>query len=269
MNDWKNKVVVVTGGSEGLGKEIALAFARKSAHVIVLARNKDRLDSLCASVVQAEPTLKFSGIPTDVTSDESVQNAVRQITVRCERIDVWVNNVGKSTRIQFDECQVLNYQEMMDINFYSAVRCTLAALPELIQTSGHLVNIGSLASRTGWPWMAPYSTSKHALSAFHHQLRLEGPRNVHYLEVCPGPIQRTDGATRYAEVANQLDESAKQPGGGVKLKGIDPVWLAERIERACRKRKPELMVPFYSRAIFALAELFPAWSDRILLWMKK
>ena len=93
---------------------------------------------------------------------------------------------------------------------------------------------------------------------------------MHYLEVCTGPIERQDAGQRYATEAQGLEKSAAGPGGGVKLKGIPAAWLARRIEVACRKRKAELIVPFYSRYLFAVAQLLPVWSDRILLaWRKR
>ena len=152
--------------------------------------------------------------------------AVQTIVERFGRIDVWVNNVGKSGRTSFETCSIDDYRELMELNFFTAVRCTKAALPELEKSSGSVVLIGSLASRTGWKHISPYVTSKHALSGFAHQLRLEGPANVHSLFVCPGPIRRDDSATRYQQQASGLDDAAAAPGAGVKISGIDPQKLA-------------------------------------------
>jgi uncharacterized protein len=264
MDRWKDKIVVVTGGTEGLGREIALAFARERAHVVALARDASRLEQFHASAASAVPPLSITGIRADVTSDQSVQAVIAQVLRTFQRIDVWINNVGRSTRVAFEDCPVDNYRELMEINFYSAVRCSLEVLPHLKKTHGSLVNVGSLASRTGWPTVAPYSTSKRALSAFHHQLRLEGPKEIHYLEVCMGPLDRLDAGHRYAAQAQGLEKSAAQPGGGVKLKGISPAWLAKKIERACRKRKTELIVPWFARFFFAFTQLFPNLGDRLL-----
>jgi hypothetical protein len=265
MKHWENKVVVVTGGSEGLGREIALSFGRNGATVVALGRDSTKLENLSKQAAEYRPSLLVHGQVTDVTSDSSVYSAIEKIVSLWGRIDVWVNNVGRSTRTALLDADVSTYRDMMEINFFSAVRCTLAALPHLEKTKGVLVNIGSLASKTGWPLIAPYSASKHALSAFHHQLRLEGPQEVHYLEVCPGPLMRSDAGLRYSAQAQKLGKSAAEPGAGVKLKGISPKWLAVKIERACRQRKPEIMVPFYSRFLFAVSQFFPNLSDKILL----
>ena len=153
------------------------------------------------------------------------------------RIDLLVNNVGKSTRTELLNCTVEQYADFMEMNLYSAIRCTLATMDALTATSGQVVNIGSLASKTGWPKVAPYAVSKHGLAAFSHQLRLEGPENVNCLHVCPGPIRRDDSGTRYESQAEGMSDSVAQPGAGVKLKGIDPDYLAQKIVRCCEKRK--------------------------------
>ena len=262
MANWKGKVVVVTGSSNGLGKEIAFAFANRNAKTILIARNQERLSEL--TKIASQSGLDMDWIVADVTDAASVQNAFDEVVKRHQRIDVLVNNVGKSTRVGFEECLVEDYKSLLEINFYSAVRCTLTALPHLKATSGQVVNIGSLASKTAWPNVAPYSVSKHALSAFSHQLRLEGPANVNCLDVCTGPIKRSDSEHRYAEQAKELPDSARQPGAGVNIKGIAPEKLAKNIVRCCEKRKKDLVIPAYTRILFAIAEFSPSLGDLIL-----
>ncbi len=262
MAHWKNRTVVVTGGSDGLGREIALNFARHQAKVVILARQEAALRQV-ADQAQASG-LQVDWIVADVTDDQAVATAVKEIIRRHAAIDIWVNNVGKSARVAVNECGVEIYRDLMEVNFYSAVRCALAVLPHLAETDGQLINIGSLACKTGWPFVAPYSASKHAMAAFHHQLRLEGPPNVNYLLVCSGPIQRPDAGRRYEGQAAGLPEAAKRPGGGVKLRGIAPERLAEIIERGCRRRKKELVIPSYARIAFAISQLSPWLGDLLL-----
>jgi len=264
---WSKKIVVVTGGSEGLGREIGLAFAGHGATVVALARSETNLQSVASEFLQH--SLSFDWIVADVTNQSSVDAAVEEILHRHGRIDVWVNNVGKSTRAAVMETDVEQYREFMELNFYSAVRCSLAALDYLNHSSGHLVNIGSLASKTAYPLMAPYTASKHALAAFHHQLQLEAPSNVHLLHVCPGPIKRSDHSDRYLNETKGLGETAARPGAGVKMKGIPPEILAAKIVRACDHRTTELVIPRYARILFALRQIAPRLADWILLRSKK
>ncbi|MEL7496859.1 MAG: SDR family NAD(P)-dependent oxidoreductase [Planctomycetota bacterium] len=263
MKRWSGKVVVVTGGSAGLGRSIASTFAHAGATTILLARDESRL-SRARDWIDPENDLPVHSIVCDVCDTTSIQDAVTTIRDQFGRIDVWVNNVGVSIRTRFDECPIDEYQRLMEINFMTAVRCSYAVLPLISQSSGSIVNIGSLAAKTGWKNVSPYATSKHALAAFSHQLRLEGPANVHTLFVCCGPIKRNDEGTRYADASSNVDEQAQSAGAGVRLKGIDPDVLSSRIEVAVRKRKKELMIPWYARILFAIQQLSPTIGDWML-----
>ncbi len=252
MNNWKDKVVVVTGGSAGLGKAIVDAFAAVGATVVSISRSNHESDG------------NVFCVQADVTNDDSVAAAVESILKRHQRIDVWINNVGQSIRVAFEEASLLQYRQLMETNFFAAVRCSIAVLPHLKETSGSIVQIGSLAARTGWQHVAPYVTSKHALSGFAHQTRIEGPNNVHSLFVCPGPIRRDDSATRYQQQASELDPGAAAPGAGVKISGVAPKKLAQLIVAAVEKRKPELMIPRKARLLFAALQISPKFGDWIL-----
>lgn len=262
MFDWNQKVVAVTGGSDGFGKALARAYASRGATVCALARDEGKLQVAAAEF--SDVGLKLNCVPADVTNDQSMADAVGGIAADHGRIDVWVNNVGKSIRASVLESSIETYADLMALNFYSVVRCTNLAMPQLQATSGSLVNIGSLASKTGWPRMAPYAASKHALAAYTHQLRLEGPSNVHVLHVCPGPIKRPDAGKRYDAESKDMPSSARQPGAGAKMKGLEPEQLAQRIVRACENRRPELVVPGKSRILFAIAQLSPFIGDWLL-----
>lgn len=263
MEQWKDKVVVITGGSSGLGVALARQFATAGARVVCLARGQEQLQATVETLTESGG-LDVQSVVADVTDDQSVSQAVASIINSHGRIDAWVNNVGKSLRIALSDATVANFEDLMQVNFYSAVRCTRAVLSHLERDGGSLINIGSLAAKTGWPFVSPYSASKHALAAYHHQLRLEGPASVHYLLVCPGPIRRADSATRYADQATDLPDAAAKPGAGAKVKGIDADELAQRIRVACEKRKLELVMPWKARIAFALSQLSPWLGDKLL-----
>lgn len=267
MKNWAGKVVVVTGGSAGLGAAIAAAFLDRGADVISISRSVPESLSEPDSISSSQqPSSGVQHYAADVTRDRDVKEVVQRIVEQHGRIDAWVNNVGKSTRVAFDSASIEEYRDLMELNFFAAVRCSMAVLPHLQQSSGSLVQIGSLAAKTGWQNVAPYATSKHALAGFAHQLRIEGPANVHNLFVCPGPIRRSDAQQRYAEQAESqsLDPAAASPGGGVKLKGLDPKRLADKIVSACEKRKLELVLPRKTRIVFAISQLSPRLGDWLL-----
>ena len=260
MNQWNQKTVVITGGSAGLGKEIALAFLLRKATVVVIARQEEALAQL-----RSETNNQIQTYQCDVTCDDSVNALVTQLNTDFEQIDVWVNNVGKSCRGQAQHTTVDEFEELLNINFLSAVRCTLAILPRLIASGGTLVNIGSLASKIGGMFVGGYPASKFPQAAYSQQLRMElAADSVHVLFVCPGPIGRTEPKTTDYDLPHDIPAVAGRPGGGVRLKLIDPKRLAQKIIRACEKKKLELVIPRSAKLLFAISQIFPRLGDWIL-----
>lgn len=278
MSYWQNKVAIVTGGSSGLGLEIARQLFAEGSTVVLAARDAGRLKA-AADLVRAQATdmttgpVKGSGIerrgaigiPCDITSDEQVASLIGSTLDRFGQLDVLVNCAGKSGRGKVLETTPEQFQEMWELNFLALVRCTRAAAPHLLKSRGHLVNIGSLASKSASKYLGAYPATKFAVAAYTQQLRLElEPEGLNVLLVCPGPIKRDDASGRYADVAKGLPESAQKPGGGIKLKGIDPQRLARRILTACQRRKKELVVPCKSKMLFAMSQLSPSLGDWVV-----
>lgn len=271
MNTWTDKVVCVAGGSRGFGCEIARAFHHLGAKVVLLARDEQKLRSAVEPFNQIRAD---SGhvVTADLSDDQQRSSAVRSIIESHRKIDVWVNAVGQSIRSDFASAGMEDYRRLMEQNFFVSVGCSLEVLPHLENSSGHLVNIGSLAAKTSWRYLAPYVTSKHALAGFAKQLRLEGPANVHYLFVCPGPIKSNDNESsggRYAEQTTDLPSSATKPGAGAPVSAIDPMVLAEQVVQCCQQKKIELIVPWKSRLLFTISQMFPNWGDKLVRRMSK
>ena len=259
MNGWANKVVAVTGGSAGLGLAIARAFRSRGSKVALVGRSQDRLQD-AANKLGGDHVLTTVA---DVSDEVQAKGAIANIIEQAGRLDVLVNNVGKSVRIELAKATPDEFREFMEINFLSAVHCTNAALKALTETSGHVVNIGSLSSKTAWPFLAPYTTSKFALAAYTHHLRLEGPSNVHYMLVCPGPLKRQDAGERYNEQAAELPDSARKPAAGARVRGLDPDLVAEKIVRGCEKRKLEWL-PWRLRLGYVALSMSPRLGDWII-----
>ena len=149
------------------------------------------------------------GISCDITRDEQVASLVGSTLDRFGQLDVLVNFAGKSGRGKVLDTTPQQFQEMWRLNFLALVRCTLAAAPHLLKSRGHLVNIGSLASKSASKFLG-YPATKFAVAAYTQQLRLElEPEGLHVLLVCPGPIKRDDAGHRYA--AQQAKTCRKGP----------------------------------------------------------
>jgi NAD(P)-dependent dehydrogenase (short-subunit alcohol dehydrogenase family) len=260
---FSGKVALVTGSSSGLGQAVAAAFAAQGADLVITARHCERLES--AAEALRSTGARVLAVPCDITDSAAVERLFSRAAGEFGRLDVLVNNVGRSARGRALDTTPEEFQQSLELNFLAAVRCTRLAMPQLIASRGHLVNIGSLAGKLASRYMGAYPVTKFALAAYTQQLRLElAEHGVHVLLVSPGPIARDDAGSRYEDRVDGLPASAGKPGAGIRLRGIRPEVLAEKIVWACRRRQPELVWPRHARFVFALAQLSSRLGDWIL-----
>jgi len=266
MSYWQSKVALLTGSSKGLGLAIARAALEAGAKVVIAARNPEQLAAAAASLSSSDRQCGW--LPCDVTQQDQVGALIAEVVRMHGKLDLLVHCAGKSDRGAVAETSAERFRDLIDLNFLSAVRATQAALPHVLKTRGHIVHIGSLAAKSASRYLGAYPASKFPLAAYTQQLRLElQEQGLHVLLVCPGPIRRGDSGSRYDAQAANLPPEARQPGGGVKLKGIDPDSLAKRILIACERREVELVVPGRARLLFALSQLWPSLGDWIITRM--
>jgi NAD(P)-dependent dehydrogenase (short-subunit alcohol dehydrogenase family) len=264
MSFWQDKVVLVTGGSSGLGRVIAEQFAAAGGKVVIAALE-------AAAVERAAAEMRATGgdvlpIHADITRPDDVQRMMEQTIARFGRLDALVNNAGRSMRGKVLDTTPEQFRDLMELNFIALVRCTRAAVPHLLKQRGHVVNIGSLAAKSAARWVGAYPATKFAVAAYSQQLRLElGPQGLHVLLVCPGPVERHDARLYPLAGLEDLPERARTPGAGVRTRPIPPEQLARAILRACQRRRAEIVVPASARLLFALSQLFPRLGDWIVL----
>ncbi len=264
MSYWQEKVVLVTGGSSGLGRAIAEAFSEAGACVVIAALEADAVRQ--AAEEMGAGGRDVLGIHADITRQEDVDRLFDEAIMRFGRLDVLVNNAGRSMRGKIMDTTPEQFRDMMELNLIAMVRCTRAAVPHLLEQRGHVVNIGSLAAKSSARWVGAYPATKHAVAAYSQQLRLElGSQGLHTLLVCPGPIARKDPRLYPLEGLEDIPDHARAPGAGVKVKSISPQWLTRAILRACERRQPELVVPGKARLLFAISQLWPSLGDWIVL----
>lgn len=263
MTYWRDKVAVVTGASQGFGRTLAEQLVERGCHVVMAARDETKLQ---AAAQQIDPSgTKSTIVPTDVTSDDSVINLFKHIQDKHGKLDALFNIAGASARGLLCETSIDDFLISFDLNVLSSIRCVQAAVEMLKESQGHVVNMGSLASKSASKYIGPYATSKFALAGMNHQLRLElAELGVHVLLVCPGPIARGDSGQRYETQTTGLPEAARSPGAGVKVKAIDPKDLARRVLTGCEKHQTEIVIPGKARVLFSIAQLSGAWGDWLL-----
>jgi short-subunit dehydrogenase len=262
-----NPHALITGGSAGLGLAIAWACRRRGWGLTLVARDTGRLERAAEALasLQHPNNAPIDTIAADVGSPNAAADAVLVALRRHGQLDFVCHAAGASTRGTIQGTPLAEFERLLTLNFLAAVELAQASAEALCASRGSLVLVGSLATRVAPAYLGAYPASKHPLAALAQQLRLEvGPRGMHTLLVCPGPLSRDDAGVRYKAAAADLPDSAAKPGGGAHVKAIDPNWLAERILAACDARRAELVVPRKARLLFALSALFPTWGDRLL-----
>jgi short-subunit dehydrogenase len=263
MSYWQDKSCLVTGGSAGLGLAIGRALAEAGASVVLVARRKEPLEAAAAELSARGG--RVAAIPGDIVWQEDVDRIAATVAHDFGRLDLLCNCAGRSSRGAVLDTTPDDFQQLLDVNLLATVRMTRALAPQLLASRGHLVNIGSLASKTAAPFLGAYPVSKFAVAAYTQQLRLElAPQGLHVMLVCPGPIDRDDAGERYADQSPSVPAAAQAPGGGARVKAIPPDELAASILRACERRKSELIVPAKARLLFAISQLSASWGDWLL-----
>ena len=264
MSYWKDKIVLVTGGSSGLGRVVAETFGAAGAKMAIVGLEANDVEKT-AEEMRAQG-IEVLPLVANVVNPDDTQRIVDETVAKYGALDVLVNAAGRTHRGFLMKTPLKEFNDLWNLNVMGTIACTQAAYPHLIKRKGHVVNIGSLAAKSAARWVGAYPVTKHAVAAFSQQLRLEAaPDGLHVLLVCPGPVKRDNPRLYALKDAEGVPESALMPGGGVKVAKIDPHKLAQKILHKSEKRRPELVVPAKARLLFSIAQMFPRLGDWIVL----
>ena len=226
MVELKDKVIIVTGASSGIGLASARQFGSEGARVVMAARSLGRLEELAPSVAPAERVLC---VQCDVTREEDCRALVEATVARFGRIDILVNNAGISMRAMFKDLDLKVIHSLMDVNFWGTVQCTKYALPYLLAAKGQVVGVISIAGYSALPARTGYSSSKYAVRGFLDTLRIEHLKDVLGLLVfAPG---YTDSNVRRAALT--ADAPAALPDTDRMAAVLDRFWAGLRGACAC------------------------------------
>lgn len=255
---------LITGGSAGLGLAIARRAVAEGMAVTLVGRDGGRLAAAAEALRSSQPDAEVATLAGDLALDGEPTRVLREASEE-RPLDFVCHAAGLSARGRLVETSRGDWERLLAINFLAAAELAAAGGQALAERGGRLVLIGSLATRVAPANLGAYPASKHPLAALAQQLRMElGPDGLRTLLVCPGPIARDDAGSRYDDQADGLPAEARKPGGGAKVKAIDPDWLAGRILDASRRGKAELVVPSKARLLFTLSQLSPALGDWLL-----
>jgi len=254
----KDKVVVITGASSGIGKALSYEFCSRGAKVVMAARSIEKLAGI-------ESELKKSGaevlsVATDVSIEGDCSRLIDATVKEFGRIDVLINNAGISMRALFRDTDLAVIRQLMDVNFWGTVYCTKFALPHLLAVNGSVAGVSSIAGFKGLPGRTGYSASKFARQGFLETLRIENlKKGLHVLIVCPGFTASNIRNTALAADGSFQGESPRNENEMMK-----PEEVAKKIATSIERRRKLLIITALGKLTVFLNKIFPFTMDRMV-----
>jgi short-subunit dehydrogenase len=254
----KNKVIIITGASSGIGLACAREFAQRGARLALAARSAEKL-------VEIEHELRMNGtevisVKTDVSVQEDCRHLISETLKAFGRIDILVNNAGISMRAAFQDVDLNVLKQLMDVNFWGTVYCTKYALPSLLESKGSVVGVSSIAGFIGLPGRTGYSASKFAMHGFLETLRVENlKKGLHVLIAAPGfTASNVRKAALTADGSNQGETPRKEE------KMMSAEEVARHMANAIVKRKRTLILTFVEGKLTVFLKKFvPGLLDKL------
>ncbi len=246
----KDKVIIITGASSGIGLACAREFARRGAHLALAARSLDKLKEVEAELQKAGN--QVISIQTDVSQEADCKHMVDQTLKAFGRIDILINNAGISMRALFKDVDLSVLKQLMDVNFWGTVYCTKYALPHLLTQKGSVVGVSSIAGYVGLPGRTGYSSSKFAMHGFLEALRVENLKTgLHVLIAAPG---FTASNVRKAALTADGSNQGETPRQEEKMMTAEEV--ATHLAKAILKRKRTLILTFVEGKVTVFLKKF-------------
>ena len=244
--DFKDRVIFISGASNGIGKQLAIDLAQRGAVVVGCGRSRDRLIETLKEVRKASPTSLM--IACDIGDAEQVHGMMEKVLTDFGKVDVLINNAGIGMRKPFVDTPLETIEAIMRTNYLGAVYCAHEVLPSMIaRGSGYIVNISSGAGKIGTLNMAGYSASKFAINGWseslYHELK---PLGVNVSVVCPGPV-----STQFNREFQ--DSEPKSPANLI----VTPEEVARAVIRVIEQNKFEIIMPRWLAHMCLLKRFMP------------
>jgi short-subunit dehydrogenase len=257
--NYKNKVVLITGASSGIGKACAIELAKRGANLVLAARQYVTLCELTAEL-EKEYSIRAIAVQTDVSNEEDCKLLIKQALVSFGKIDILINNAGLSMRALFNDLDLAVLKNLMDVNFWGTVYCTKYALPEILKTQGTIVGISSIAGYRGLPGRTGYSASKFAMNGFMEALRTELLKTgVHVMVACPGFTTSNIRVAALSKDGQAHGETSMEEG-----KMMTAEAVAENIIDGIAAGKRTLVMTGQGKLTVWLNKLLPALADKLV-----
>ncbi|CAN5762205.1 SDR family oxidoreductase [soil metagenome] len=262
---FKEKSVLITGGSKGLGLLLARRFAAEGARLTLLARDETELERAAAGL-RSHYKVDVLTVPCDVREREQVREAVRRVLERFGRIDVLVNNAGVIQAGPVAHMDVQDFENAMNIHFWGPLYTMLETVPHMkTQGGGRIVNIASIGGKVAVPHLVPYSASKFALVGLSDGLRAElAQDNIKLTTVCPWLIRT--GSYLNVQLKGQHEKELVWFAAADSLPGVSmsAEKAARDIVEACRNGRAQLVTGAQGKLAAGVNALFPEFTAQLL-----
>jgi dehydrogenase/reductase SDR family member 7B len=254
----KDKIVIVTGASSGIGMALAKELASHGAKVVIAARNLNMLNQLEGELQKKK--YDINAVQADVSNEEDCIKLINASVAKYGTIDILINNAGISMRALFEDVDLNVIKRLMDTNFWGMVFCTKYALPYLLKNKGSVVGVSSIAGYKGLPGRTGYSASKFAMHGFLESLRIENLRkNLHVMIACPGYTQSNIRNTALTKDGTAQHESPLEEKNLMTAEEV-----AKRIVRGIEQRKHRLVMTSQGKMAVLFNKFFPKMTDRMV-----
>lgn len=262
--DLRGRVVVIAGGSRGLGLVLARRFAREGAKLALLARDPAELDR-AAEELRAEE-VEVLPVPCDVREKKQVDEAVARVMARFGRVDVLVNNAGVIQVGPLEHMTLEDFDTAVGVHMYGPLHTTLAVLPHMrARGGGRIVNISSFGGKVAVPHLLPYCASKFGLVGLSDGLRVELRRHgIYVTTVCPGLMRTGSPPNALFKGHHRAEFTWFSLGAAAPLVSIDADRAARKIVRACRLGRSRLIITPQAKLASLANELAPGLVTRAL-----
>ena len=255
----KDKVVIITGASSGIGKALAYEFALRGANLVLGARQYVILCEI-AHDLETRYGIKAIAVQCDVSHENDCANLIKQAADTFGVIDVLVNNAGITMRALFKDLDLQILRNVMDVNFWGTVYCTKYAIAELLKSKGTVVGVSSIAGIKGLPSRTGYSASKFAMNGFLDALRTENLKTgLNVMIVCPGFTTSNIRNVALDKNGNQQGESNLNED-----KMMTAAEVAKQIADGVEKRKRNLVMTSQGKLTALIGKFFPALLDKLI-----
>ncbi len=250
--DIKNKNVLLTGASRGIGSYIAKTLTESGATVIGVARSEENLNEIKEDIENNGGI--FYSLPFDLTSIQSLSDLVDNVKTICGNIDILVNNAGIELYKPYQDYTAKEVSNILNVNLYAPMELTRLFLPSMLKRGGHIVTIASLAGKKGLPFNTPYSASKAGLIMWTDGMRQElVDSSVGISVICPG----------YISDAGMFFDGGVDPPP--LLGSSKPQAVANAVLEAIRKNKAEIIVNHGPiKPLLAIGQIFPKVGDSVV-----